>query len=149
MRLRIRWAVIAVLVLAAGHSAAAQQQHKVLVTFNYNFTIAKGCKEKETGRCVKRFIIYDITDRNHPQRLFSIAVPANVRKTIYQIKGKSDMLPLPDGLRTFSATAQWADGTESERNACTATATVGNRTKVSVNLTPAKIAKWTQNDGRE
>jgi hypothetical protein len=115
-------------VLAAGSVAvillpilawAAPSQHKVFVTFDYDFTIERPCKDKETGTCVKRFIIYDITDPNAPLKLFSIAVDPKVKKMKYRVKGESNLLQLSDGMHTLAATAQWANGAESDPKACT------------------------------
>ena len=103
---------------------ATPSQHKVLVTFDYDFTIERPCKDKETGPCVKRFIIYDITDPNTPVKLFSIAVDPKVKKMEYRVKVESNLLQLSDGMRTFAATAQWANGGESDPNACPPTAAV-------------------------
>lgn len=103
---------------------ATPSQHKVLVTFDYDFTIERPCKDKETGTCVKRFIIYDITDPNTPVKLFSIAVDPKVKKMEYRVKVESNLLQLSDGMRTFAATAQWANGGESDPNACTTTVAV-------------------------
>lgn len=137
MRLKLIWAFAALAALSPSAARGEPSQHKLSVTFNYDFTDAKGCKNKQTGRCVKRFIIYDVTDPNNPVRLFSIGVPANVKKIIYQIKGSSPTLTLDDGIRTFAATAQWADGTESDKNACKVTVTVGAQPHVSVNISNA------------
>ncbi len=127
MRLMMMWAVAVLAGLLPSTARGTPTQHKISVKFNYDFTYAKGCKEKETGRCVKRFIIYDVTDPKNPVKLFSIAVPAKVKKIVYQIKGSSPMLNLNDGVHTLAATAQWADGTESDKNACKVTVTVGGQ----------------------
>jgi hypothetical protein len=103
---------------------ATPSQHKVLVTFDYDFTIERPCKDKETGTCVKRFIIYDITDPNAPVTLFFIAVNPKVKKMEYRVKVESNLLQLSDGMHTFAATAQWANGRESDPNACTTTVAV-------------------------
>jgi len=104
---------------------ATPSQHKVLVTFVYDFTFARPCKnDKDTGTCVKRFIIYDITDPKAPVKLFSIAVDPKAKKMQYTVKVESNLLQLSDGTRTFAATAQWANGAESPPRACTTTVTV-------------------------
>lgn len=103
---------------------ATPSQHQVFVTFDYDFTIERPCKEKEIGNCVKRFIIYDITDPKAPARLFSIAVDPKVKRIKYQVTGHSNLLQLSDGMRTFAATAQWANGTQSDPKACTTTVAV-------------------------
>jgi hypothetical protein len=103
---------------------ATPSQHKVLVTLVYDFTIERPCQDKETGACVKRFIIYDITDPNAPVKLFTIVVDPKVRRMEYKVKVQSNLLQLSDGMRTFAATAQWANGQESDPNACRTTVAV-------------------------
>lgn len=105
-------------------AGAAPSQHKVLVTFDYDFTTERPCQDKETGTCVKRFIIYDITDPNAPVKLFSIAVDPKAKRERYRVKVKSNLLKLSDGTHTFAATARWANGVESDPNACVTTVTV-------------------------
>jgi len=116
-------AVAAILLPIAGW--ATPSQHKVLVAFTYDFTSQRPCKhEKDTGTCVKRFIIYDITDPKAPVKLFSIAVDAKAQRMEYRVKVESNLLQLRDGTRTFGVTAQWANGAESDPKACKATVTV-------------------------
>jgi hypothetical protein len=107
-------------------ASATPSQHKVSVTFEYDFTLERPCKGKDTdaGTCVKQFIIYDITDPNAPVKLFSIAVNPKAKKMRYRVKVKSNLVQLTDGTRTFAATAQWANGAESLPMACTTTVTV-------------------------
>ena len=140
MRLMVIWAVAALAAVLPSGATETPSQHKISVKFNYDFTYAKGCKEKETGRCVKRFVIYDVTDPKNPVRLFSIAVPAKVKKMIYQIKGSSPMLNLNDGVHTLAAVAQWADGTESDKNACRVNVTVGGKANVKAETGNGKQA---------
>jgi hypothetical protein len=134
MRLMAMWTVAVLTALFPSIAGGTPSQHTISVKFNYDFTYAKGCKEKETGRCVKRFVIYDVTDPNKPVRLFSIAVPAKVKKIVYQIKGRSPMLNLTDGVHTLAAVAQWADGTESDKNACKVTVTVGGQGNANADM---------------
>jgi hypothetical protein len=103
---------------------AAAPEHRLFVTFQYDFTIERPCKENQTGNCVKRFIIYDITDPNAPVRLFSIAADPKVKKVQYQVKAQSNLLAISDGMHTLAATAQWANGAESDPRACTTTVAV-------------------------
>ena len=103
---------------------AAPSQHKLFVTFQYDFTSERPCKENQTGNCVKRFIIYDISNPKAPVRLFSIAVDPKVKKVQYHVKAQSNLLPITDGMHTFAATAQWANGAESDPKACTTTVAV-------------------------
>jgi hypothetical protein len=103
---------------------AAPSQHKLLVTFRYDFTIERACKENQTGNCVKQFNVYDITDPNAPVRLFSIAAGRKVKRVQYLVKAQSNLLSISDGMHTFAATAQWANGAESDPKACTTTVAV-------------------------
>ena len=110
MHLRIRMCLPWMLSLLPMVVGAAPPQHKLIVTFQYDFTIEQPYKENQTGNCVKRFIIYDITDPNAPVRLFSIAVDPRVKKIQYQVKARSDFLPISDGMHTLGATSalgQW------------------------------------------
>ena len=124
MHLRIRMCLPWMLSLLPMVVGAAPPQHKLIVTFQYDFTIEQPYKENQTGNCVKRFIIYDITDPNAPVRLFSIAVDPRVKKIQYQVKARSDFLPISDGMHTLGATAHWANGAESDPKACTTTVAV-------------------------
>jgi hypothetical protein len=103
---------------------AAPSQHRVRVTFNYDFSFERPCKDQETGTCVKQFIIYDLTDPNAPVKLFAIAVNPKVKKKNYKIKVTSNLLQLSDGIHTLAATAEWANGEESDPKKCTTTVEV-------------------------
>jgi hypothetical protein len=104
---------------------ATPSQHKLLVTFVYDFHLQRPCKnDKDTGNCVKRFIIYDITNPKAPLKLFSIAVDPKAKRMEYKVKVESNLLQLNDGMRIFAATAQWENGAESDPKACAATVTV-------------------------
>jgi hypothetical protein len=104
---------------------ATPSQHKLLVTFVYDFHLQRPCKsDKDTGTCVKRFIIYDITNSKAPVKLFSIAVDPKAKRMEYKVKVESNLLQLNDGMRIFAATAQWENGAESDPKACAATVTV-------------------------
>jgi hypothetical protein len=123
-----RWAFLALrgvaaILLPVG-AWATPSQHKLLVTFIYDFGIERPCKDKETGTCVKRFIIYDITDPKAPVKLFSIAADPKAHHMRYSVKVESNLLQVSDGTRTFGVAAQWANGAESDPKACTTTVTV-------------------------
>ena len=102
---------------------AAPGQHTVTATLNYDFTVDNACSATVTTGCVKQFNIYDLTGAT-PVLLFSIAAPAGATGPVTGITGTSPALTLKAGSRTFGATAQMADGTESNPNAATATAIV-------------------------
>ena len=109
-----------VLALAA---LAAPPTHVVTATLNYDFTEDNACSSTVTTGCLKQFNIYDLTSGT-PVKLFSIAAPAGANNAVTGITGSSSALTLKSGSHTFGATAQMADGTESDPNACTATALV-------------------------
>jgi hypothetical protein len=109
-----------VVVLAA---LAAPPTHVITATLNYDFTEDNGCSATVTTACVKQFNIYDLSSGT-PVKLFSITAPSGANSAVSGITGTSAALTLKSGSHTFGATAQMADGTESDPNACTATALV-------------------------
>jgi len=122
-------AVLVPLVVWAGPS-----QHTVTVTLNYDFTVDNGCSSTVTSGCVKQFNIYDITGGGTPVKLFTIAAPSGATTAITGITGTSGLVTLRAGVHTFAATAQMADGTESNPNGSTATATVAPGSPVSFSV---------------
>jgi len=104
-------------------AAAAPGQHTVTATLNYDFTVDNSCSSTVTTGCVKQFNIYDLTSGS-PVKLFSIVAPSGSTGPVTGITGSSGVITLKAGLHTFAATAVMADGTESDPNASTATATV-------------------------
>lgn len=109
---------------ARGFAAAATSQHTVTATLNYDFTVDNACSASVTTGCVKQFNIYDLTGGGTPVRLFSIAAPSGANSAVTGITGTSGLVTLKAGVHTFAATAQMADGTESNPNGSTATAEV-------------------------
>jgi hypothetical protein len=98
-------------------------QHTITATLNYDFTTDNACSSTVTTGCVKQFNIYDLSG-SAPVKLFSIAAPSGATGPVSGITGTSAALTLKSGSHSFGATAQMADGTESDPNACTATALV-------------------------
>lgn len=109
--------------LGAGLAYAAPAQHVITATLNYDFTTDNACSTAVTTACVKQFNIYDLSGTT-PVKLFSIAAPSGANSAITGITGTSPPMTLKSGSHSFGATAQMADGTESDPNACTATALV-------------------------
>ena len=114
---------------------AGPSQHTITVSLNYDFTVDNGCSSTVTTGCVKQFNIYDITGGATPVKLFTIAAPSAANTSMTGITGTSAMLTLKAGVHTFAATAQMADGTESNPNASTATATVAPGAPASFSVT--------------
>jgi hypothetical protein len=102
---------------------AAPAQHVVTATLNYDFTTDNACSATVTNGCVKQFNIYDLSGTT-PVKLFSITAPSGANSAVTGITGNSPPMSLKSGSHSFGATAQMADGTESDPNACTATALV-------------------------
>jgi len=107
----------------AAFMAAGPAQHVITATLNYDFTTDNACSATVTTSCVKQFNIYDLSGPT-PVKLFSITAPAGANSPVTAITGSSGLVTLRSGSHTFGATAQMADGTESDPNACTATALV-------------------------
>ncbi len=101
---------------------AAPGQHTVSVTLNYDFTVDAACSATVTKGCLQQFNIYDVTTGT-PVKLFSVTAPAGASGPVTGITGTSGLLALKSGVHVFGATAQMADGTESNPNGSTATAT--------------------------
>jgi hypothetical protein len=108
--------------------------HTVNVTLNYDFTVDNACSATVTTGCLKQFNIYDVTGGGTPVKLFSISAPSGANTAVTGITG-SGSAALKSGVHTFAATAQMADGTESNPNASTATATVAPSSPVSFSVT--------------
>jgi len=108
----------------AGIAAGAGSQHTVTVTLNYDFSVDNACSATVTTGCVKQFNIYDTTGGGTPLKLFSVPTPSGANSAVTGITGTSGPVTLKAGVHTFAATAQMADGTESNPNGSTATATV-------------------------
>lgn len=102
---------------------AAPGQHTVTATLNYDFTVDNACSATVTTGCLKQFNVYDMTG-GAKTLLFSISAPAGATNAVSGITGTSGLLTLKAGSHTFGATAQMSDGTESDPNASTATASV-------------------------
>jgi len=110
-----------------GAAAGAGPQHTVTVTLNYDFSVDTACSSTVTTGCVNQLNIYDTTGGATPLKMFSIPAPSGANSAVTGITGTSGPVTLKAGVHTFAATAQMADGTESNPNRSTATATVAPR----------------------
>ena len=123
MKTFLAYLCLAALLVVAAHAAqAAPGQHTVSVTLNYDFTTDPACSSTLTKGCVQQFNIYDVTTST-PVKLFSVTAPPGGTGPVNGITGTSGLLTLRSGVHVFGATAQMADGTESNPNASTATVT--------------------------
>ena len=94
------------------------RKRRVTVTFNYDFSLSHACSPASTADCVKQFNVYDLTAKKR-MKLFSIPVPADADGFVNGITGTSPPLRLPAGEQILVVTAQAADGSESDFDACT------------------------------
>jgi hypothetical protein len=113
--------------------AARAQQHTVTATLDYDFKKLHSCSEKETSGCIKQFNIYELTGGPTAMRkLFSFPAPTGEKKMKKKITGTSGPLDLLPGVHMFGATAETAEGTESDAKSCTALGKVGAAAVVSL-----------------
>lgn len=120
--LRTQFAICCAFLFALA-AFAGPAQHSITATLSYDFTADNACSATVTTACVKQFNIYDLSGAT-PVKLFTIAAPAGANSAVSGITASSGSVTLRSGSHTFGATAQMADGTESDPNACTATALV-------------------------
>ncbi|HEY2353234.1 MAG TPA: hypothetical protein VGH83_12025 [Candidatus Acidoferrum sp.] len=132
MRKTMAYLGLMLLLVAAARATAGQ--HTVTATLNYDFTVDAACSSSVTTNCLKQFNIYDITTGT-PVKLFSVAAPSGATAAVTGITGTSALLTLHSGVHIFAATAQMADGTESNPNASTATVTTPPGSPASFSVT--------------
>lgn len=94
--------------------------HKITVTFDYNFGTTPACSPTVTQRCVKQFIVYDIS-AGIPKRakIGAIPVPPGATGFVRGISGTTEPLLFDPGKHRLAVSAQMADGTESDLRFCT------------------------------
>jgi len=105
-------------VVIAAFAAASQtepEKHSITVKFDYDFTKTPACSVTVTKKCVKQFNIYD-TSAGYEKRtkLFSIPAPAGETKLVQGITGTSPRLVFKPGKPRIAATAETAEGVESD-----------------------------------
>jgi hypothetical protein len=112
-----QFAIWATVVIAA-FAAAAQTEpnkHSITVKFDYDFRNTPACSATVTKKCVKQFNIYDTSAGiKQPTKLFSIPAPAGERKLVQDITGTSPQLVFEPGKHRIAATAETAEGVESD-----------------------------------
>jgi hypothetical protein len=108
----------AVVVIAAFAAAAAQTElnkHSITVKFDYDFTKTPACSATITKKCVKQFNVYDSSaGYKRRTKLFSIPAPAGETKLVQGITGTSPQLVFEPGQHRIGATAETAEGVESD-----------------------------------
>jgi hypothetical protein len=91
---------------SAGGTSSGQA-HTIAVTFDYDFDKTPACSAKVTQKCVKEFVIYDISGGpNHPFKIGTVALPDNPVGNKQGISGKSDSRVFESGQHLIAVTAQ-------------------------------------------
>lgn len=102
-------------------------QHKITLTFGYDFTHQPPCpsdgkhsKHKKEKLCVQDFVAYDISAgvRNRT-KLVSIPVAQDAHGLVSGITATTPPLLFESGRHLIAVVAQTPDGVESDPNQCT------------------------------
>ena len=100
-------------------ATSSSANHSITVKFDYDFSRTPACSAKITKKCVKQFIVYDISGGSQNRaKLFSIPVPDGASGQMKGITGTSPQLSFELGQHFLAVVAQWPDSTESETIAC-------------------------------
>jgi hypothetical protein len=79
----------------------------ISVTFDYDFDRTPACTEKVTRRCIKQFVLYDISSgANHPYQIGTVALPDQPYGQKRGIPGKTDPHVFQSGKHLIAVTAQ-------------------------------------------
>ncbi len=95
------------------------RKRRIIVTFDYNFSLNSACSLTLTKNCVKQFNVYDMTVEGRV-KWFSIPVPGGAVGLVKGITGTSPPILLPAGEHVVAVTAESAEGFESDPGMCTA-----------------------------
>jgi hypothetical protein len=125
---------VAVLVLLGATRGVVQVQtpqtsvpasHSLTVNFDYDFRRTPACSAKIKKRCVRQFVVYDISAGGAKRsKLFTIPAPREARGPVNGITSASPRLSLESGKHLLAVVAQYPDGAESRSRACTAWITI-------------------------
>ena len=104
---------------------AQQGKHKIIFTFDYDFSRVPPCSDKVTQGCVQQFNFYDISAGTAKRfRLASKVAPPKAKGLAKGISVTTDSFLFNSGTHRFAATAQMADGSESDLSSCLAIAQI-------------------------
>lgn len=97
--------------VAAG---AGNLKHKITVTFNYDFSATPACSSTHDPKCVKEFVLYDISAGVAKRTtLMTIPVPPNPKGFVKDISATTPPLLFEPGRHFLAVVARTPDGTES------------------------------------
>ena len=81
--------------------------HTISVTFDYDFDRTPACTAKIQHRCVKQFVVYDISSGySHPYQIGTVALPDAPYGLRRGILGKTDPHVFESGKHLIAVTAQ-------------------------------------------
>ncbi|MGD0955701.1 MAG: hypothetical protein ABR953_02585 [Candidatus Acidiferrales bacterium] len=131
----LKGCAVAVMVLLGALRGIAQTQtpaqttapatHSVTVKFDYDFRFTPPCTKKIKARCVQQFVVYDISVGEAKRtKLFTIPTPEHAKKSSVAVTGTSPQLVFESGQHLLEVVAQYPDGTESQKRACTTWITI-------------------------
>ena len=116
---RLRFLVVASLVLAGGVSPREPSMHTVRFTFSYDFRITPACSATVKEKCVKQFNFYEISRGIGGRvKIGSMSVPADANGFVEGITGTSKPFVFTSGKHMVAVSAQMPDGSESDLEQC-------------------------------
>ena len=94
--------------------------HKITVTFDFDFTHTPLCSPAIGKACVQQFNLYDISEGIASRtKLMSFSPPAEAHGFVKGITVTTPLLPIKPGKHLLAVTAQLSKGGESDPNQCT------------------------------
>ena len=100
-------------------------KHRILFTFDYDFTAVPACAPSIKKNCVKQFNFYDISiGVARRTKLGSMPVPESAKGPVKSISGASDWLVFNPGKHRVALGAQLENGAESDLNKCSTIVTI-------------------------
>jgi hypothetical protein len=120
----MRRPVLLALILLAGYPAAGETDgasHSLTVTFDYNFEMTPACSATVTQKCVKEFVVYDLS-AGYANRtvLLTIPVDPTAKGAVHGITGKTKVLLFAPGKHLISVVAQDPSNQHSNAEECVA-----------------------------
>lgn len=98
-------------------SSSSSQPHAIAVTFDYDFGATPACTSKVTQKCVKQFVIYDISaGADMPYKIGTVPLPDNPVGKKQGITGKSDPSVFEPGKHLIAVSAQGPEPASSSQS---------------------------------
>ncbi|HTU34382.1 MAG TPA: hypothetical protein VMF66_11325 [Candidatus Acidoferrum sp.] len=118
--------LLALSLLLALPSRAGQSKHRLIITFDYDFTHQPSCssdgkksKDKKKTLCVQSFVAYDISAGLQSRtKLISIPVVQDAHGMVKGITATTPLLLFESGRHLIAVVAHTSTGVESDPNQC-------------------------------